>query len=291
VIAIVAGLAAASSFAVSTLVAARASRMVGAPVTVAGAMLVGLVIVLPICLFATPLPTSTADLLLPTLAGAANAGGLLLAYTAYRIGTVGVVSTVASTEGAIAAVISVIAGQRLAPGSGPILALVVVGVVLAATGGGHEIEEGVRIDRRRSLQAAGLAAISATMFGFALFWIGSASDDIPSAWILLPGRLFGCLAIGIPLLLAGRAKVGRRAGPYILVCGIVEVTGFTAFTIGAQESIAITSVLASMFAPIAAVAAFVLFGERLARRQVGGIVLVVSGIALLGVAGAATVTG
>ncbi|MFI5225458.1 MAG: EamA family transporter [Candidatus Limnocylindrales bacterium] len=291
VIPIVAGLAAASSFSLSTLVAARASRMVGAPLTVAGAMLVGLVIVLPVCLFVTPLPATSSDLLLPTLAGGANVAGLLLAYTAYRIGTVGVVSTVASTEGSIAAVIAVLAGQRLAPGSGPILAVIAVGVLLAATGGGHEIEEGVHIERRRSLQAAGLAAISALTFGFALFWIGSVSGDVPTAWILLPGRLLGCLVVGIPLLVAGRARVPRRALPYIVVCGIVEVTGFTAFTIGAQENIAVTSVLASMFAPIAAVAAFVFFGERLARRQVGGIALVVSGITLLGAAGASTITG
>jgi multidrug transporter EmrE-like cation transporter len=38
-----------------------------------------------------------------------------------------------------------------------------------------------------------------------------------------------------------------------------------------------------MFAPIAAVAAFVLFRERLAPRQTVGIVLVVVGIAILGV--------
>ena len=37
-----------------------------------------------------------------------------------------------------------------------------------------------------------------------------------------------------------------------------------------------------MFAPLAAIAAFVLFRERLAPRQVVGIVLVVVGIALLG---------
>jgi len=44
-------------------------------------------------------------------------------------------------------------------------------------------------------------------------------------------------------------------------------------------------VLASMFAPMAALAAFVLFGERLARLQVAGIALVVGGVALLGAAG------
>ena len=57
--------------------------------------------------------------------------------------------------------------------------------------------------------------------------------------------------------------------------------GYRAYAIGAREDIALTAVLASMFAPIAAVAAFVLFRERLAPRQIAGIVLVVVGIAVL----------
>lgn len=290
-LAIAGGLAAAASFAVSTLVSARASRLVGAPVTVAGVMAVGLALVLPVALLSTPLPTGVGDLLAPTLSGAANIGGLLLAYSAYRIGTVGVVATVASTEGAISAILSVFAGQRLAPGSGPILAVVAAGVALAASGGGNEVEEGRRIDRRHSLQAAGLALLAAMMFGSGLYLAGSVSNDLPIAWILLPGRLLGCLALGVPLLVTGRAHVTREALPFIVVCGIVEVTGFSAFAVGARESIAVTSVLASMFAPIAAIASFLLFGERLARRQVGGIVLVVSGIALLAAAGSAVVAG
>jgi drug/metabolite transporter (DMT)-like permease len=290
---IVAGICAALSFAISVLVSARASRRAGAPVTVAGSMLVGLVIVLPIALLVTPLPaTSQGTLLVPSVAGVANVTGLLLAYTAYTIGAVGIVSTIASTEGAIAALISVLAGQQLAPGSGPLLALVAVGVVLAATGGGQEVEEGVRIGRARSLRAAGLAALAATMFGTNLYLTGSVSGDLPIAWLLLPGRVLGVLVVGVPLLLAGRASIPRTALPFIVTCGIVEVTGTTAFAIGAQVDIAVTSVLASMFAPIAAIAAFVLFGERLARRQVVGIALVVAGIGLLGAAaGASRITG
>jgi drug/metabolite transporter (DMT)-like permease len=289
VLAIAGGIGAAISFAISTLVSARASRLVGAPVTVAGVMVVGAVLVLPFALLVSPLPSGAGGLLAATLSGACNIGGLLLAYTAYRIGTVGVVATVASTEGAIGALISVLAGQRLAPGSGPILVVVATGVALAATGGGGEIEEGRRIDRRHSLQAAGMALLAAMLFGSGLYLAGSVSNDLPVAWVLLPSRLLGCLVLALPLLLLGRAKVTRQAAPFIVVCGIVEVTGFSAFTIGAQESIAVTSVLASMFAPIAAVGSFLLFGERLNRRQVGGIVLVVSGVALLGAAGAAAI--
>ena len=50
----------------------------------------------------------------------------------------------------------------------------------------------------------------------------------------------------------------------------------------ARESIAVASVLSSMFAPIAAVAAYVVFRERLSRRQIVGIAAVVVGVAALG---------
>jgi drug/metabolite transporter (DMT)-like permease len=281
---LLAGLLTALAFSISTIVSARASRIAGAPVTVAGAMFVGLLIVLPFAILIRPLPATPPDTFLTaTLAGAANVGGLMLAYTAYRVGTVGVVSTIASTEGAIAAVIAVLAGEQLAPGAGPILSLIAIGVVLAATGGGGELEEGVRISRARSLRAAGLAALAATLFGSGLYLTGLVSGELPTSWILLPARALGALVVGIPVVIVRRQAVPRAAVPYIVVCGIVEVVGFTLFTLGAQVDIAVTAVLASMFAPIAAVAAFVLFQERLARRQIAGIALTVTGIALLGV--------
>lgn len=284
---IVAGVLAALTFSISVLASARASRLAGAAPTVAGVMVVGAMLVLPIALTVSPLPAAPAvpveTLVLAALAGGANVGGLLLAYAAYRIGAVGIVSTIASTEGAIAAVISVLAGQALAPGSGPALVVVVVGVVLAATGGGHELEEGVAIGRAQSLRAAGLAACASTLFGLGLFVTGHVSATLPATWVILPGRLVGVAAVGLPLLLMGRLRIPRVALPFILLTGLVEVAGLAFFSAGAREDIALTSVLASMFAPLAAVMAFVLFRERLARRQIAGIVLVVVGIAILGV--------
>jgi drug/metabolite transporter (DMT)-like permease len=280
---ILAGLATAFAFAVSTLVSARASRLAGPQVTVAGAMSVGLVLVLPVALLATPLPpVPPGTLVLDVAAGAANVGGLLLAYTAYTVGAVGIVSTIASTEGAIAAMISVLAGEQLAPGSGATLGIIALGVVLAAPGGGGELEEGRRISRARSLRAAGLAVAAAGLFGSGLFLTATVGASLPTAWILLPARATGALFVGIPLVVMGRAHVPRRAVPFVIACGICEVVGFTTFVAGSQVDIAVTAVLASMFAPIAAVAAFLLFGERLSRRQISGIALVVTGIALLG---------
>jgi drug/metabolite transporter (DMT)-like permease len=284
---IVAGAATALAWAVSVLASARASRISGSPQTVAGVMLVGVVLVLPVVVLAIPLPARLANpaetLVLATLAGAANVGGLLLTYAAYRVGAVGIVATIGSTEGAIAAVISVIAGQMLAPGSGLVLGLVAIGVVLAATSGGNEREDGAVIDRARSLRAAGLATGAACLFGFGLFTTGHVSETLPPAWVVLPSRLVGVILVAVPLYLTGRLRISRAALPFIVLTGFVEVVGFTTYSIGAQADIAITSVLASMFAPIAAVAAFILFRERLAPRQILGIALVVVGIAALGV--------
>jgi len=46
-------------------------------------------------------------------------------------------------------------------------------------------------------------------------------------------------------------------------------------------NIAITAVLGSQFAAIAAVLAFLLFGERLSRTQVLGVIFIVAGVSAL----------
>ncbi len=283
---ILAGVATAMFFATSVLASARASRVAGSAPTVAVVMLVGVVLTLPFALFVTPLP-ATLDrpgetVFLSALAGAANVGGLLFTYAAYRAGAVGIVATIGSTEGATAAVLSVLFGQVLAPGSGAALAVIAIGVALAATGGGGELEEGEPISRARSLRAAGLATCAACLFGFGLYTSGHVSATLPPAWVILPGRLVGVAAVAVPLFLTGRLRMPRPVLPFALLTGFVEVAGFVTFSTGARTDIAITSVLASMFAPVAAVAAFVLFRERLAPRQILGIVLVVAGIAVLG---------
>jgi len=284
VIPILGGLGAAFAFTVGTLASARASRLVGAPSTLAGMMAIGLVVTLPVALFASPPPDLGGNTLpWAVLAGIANVVGLLLIFSAYRIGAVGIIVTVVSTEGSIAALLAVLAGEALAPGSGPAMALVAVGVLLAASGGGQEEEEGVRISRERSLRAAGLALAAAVCFGIGLYSTGHVSGLLPVAWAILPARVVGVLAVAIPLVLARRVRIIRAALPYVAISGLAEIVGYTSFVTGAREGIAIASVLSTMFAPMATVAAFVLFRERLGRREIAGIALVVAGIAVLGV--------
>jgi drug/metabolite transporter (DMT)-like permease len=275
------GLGSALIFAVSVLVSARASRLIGSPSTVAGAMSVGLLVGLPLALLTAPPPDlGGAALLWVGLSGFGNIFGLLLIYAAYRVGAVGIVSTIASTEGAIAAVLSVAAGEVLAPGAGIILALVASGVVLAASAGGEE--DGVAISRDRAIRAAALSVVAAACFGVSLFGGGRAAGVLPVFWAVLPARVVGTLFVAVPMLVLGRLRMTRPALPFVVATGIAEVVGFSFFTLGAREGIAVASVLSSMFAPVAAIAAFVVFRERLGRRQIVGIVLIAVGVAALG---------
>ena len=279
---ILAGLGTAFVFATSVLVSARASRVIGSPSTLGGAMLTGLAIGLPIALLTAPRPDLTGEALLwVAFAGFGNVIGLLLTYAAYRIGAVGIISTIDSTEGAIAATLAVLAGEAVLPGVGPILVLIAIGVVLAASGGGSE--EGVAISRDRAIRAATLATAAALCFGLSLFGSGRAAGIMPVVWAMLPARVVGVVFVAVPLLALGRFQMTRSALPFVVATGICEVIGFSTFAIGARESIAVTSVLTSMFAPISTVGAFVIFRERLSRRQAVGIALIITGVVALGI--------
>ena len=65
------------------------------------------------------------------------------------------------------------------------------------------------------------------------------------------------------------------------MAGTCEVLGFGAFALGARGDLAVAAVLASQFAAIAGVAAYLLFRERLSRLQICGVALVVIGVAAL----------
>ena len=211
------------------------------------------------------------------VSGAGNVVGLLCAYSALRIGKVGLVGPITSTEGAVTAVIAVVAGEQLAPGAGVALAAIAVGVALAAISRADE-DDARRSDFRAALFAGG-AALS---FGFSLYATGRVGQDLGIAWAVLPPRVVGVATIAIPLLVARRWHLHRAALPFVVVVGLCEVLGFASFAWGARHGVAVSAVLASQFAAIAAVVSYLAFRERLARIQVVGVATIVVGVSVLG---------
>ncbi len=276
-IAVAGGIGAALAFSMTTLCYARLSRMMSPYSVLAWVMLVGLAITVPLVALAGRPQLGASEVGWLLLAGFGNVGGLILTYMALRSGKVSLVAPTTSTEGAIAALISVAAGEKLAAASSVTLAVIVTGILLAATG--HEPPGAAA--RHTEVGTIVLAALSASAFGASLYAVGRVGRDLPVAWALLPARAVGVAVVALPLLASCRLRLPRPALPFILAGGSCEVAGIAAYTIGARHGIAVSAVLASQFGAVAALAGFFLFHERLTRFQVVGVVAITVGVAVL----------
>jgi uncharacterized membrane protein len=276
-VAVLGGLGAALAWATATLCATRATRLIGAPSVLAWVMLTGFVITVPWAAVEGVPDFDGEVIALLLVGGLGNSIGLLFAYSGLKIGKVGIVAPIVSTEGAIAAVIAVAAGEQLAPGTSVVLVVIAVGVVLA--GISRESADAGSGPRDARAGLFGLAA--ALSFGASVYAIGHVSSGLPVAWAVLPPRVVGVLLIALPLAATARLVLTREALPLVLVAGIAEVVGFASFALGARHGIAVSAVVGSQFAAVAAVAAYFVFGERLTRVQIVGVVAIASGVAIL----------
>lgn len=276
--AILGGLGAAFAFACATVCSSRSSRLIGASCAVAWVALVGLVLIIPAVVASGRPALDAAAVGWLVVAGAGNAGGLLLSYVALRVGKVGLVAPIVSAEGAIAAFIALLAGEPLAAATAAALGVTAIGVVIASSA---PSTAEARDDRAADGRSALLAIAAASSFGVSLYAVARIGQTLPIAWAVLPPRVVGVVAIALPLLLRGRLRLSARALPLVLVAGTAEVLGFVAFTLGARDDVAVSAVLSSLFGALAAVAARVLFAERLAPFQLVGVMTIVAGVVAL----------
>jgi drug/metabolite transporter (DMT)-like permease len=306
VIAILGGFGAAFMWASSTLTSSRAGRLIPASSILAWMMVVGLVIATPLAIASGPVPHFTPTLIMWMLgSGFGNVVGLLFVYRGLRVGKVGVVAALASTEGAIAAVISVATGEGITVPVAIILLVIVVGiaVVALASDKGEAAEPayaepastaalveganpavsttGPLAKLNAEQQAIFFGSLGALCFGVCIYSTGKLGSDMPALMAVMPARVVGVIGVFIPLLLAGKLHMTRAAVPMVVLIGAAEVFGNASYIVGAGQSIAISAVLASQFAAIAAVAAFFLFRERLSVSQRYGVVAIAVGVAVL----------
>jgi drug/metabolite transporter (DMT)-like permease len=285
VIAVVGGLGAALCWAIATMSTSRSSKMIGPWSVLAWVMVVGAVVAFVPALLERPDgdldPTAVT---LSVIAGLAYIGGLSLIYQALRIGPVTVAAPVVSTEGALAAVLAVILGEPLEAVAAVLLAVIALGVILASQ------ERPARSDTDALPAFSPEVTRRTAVFAFAaalVFAVGLVTSaravtlGMPVMWVSFVARILGVAIVALPLALTGRLRWTRPALPFVIAAGIGEVVGTALYTVAAQEGIAIAAVLGAQFATIAVVGAYFLFGERLDRRQVVGVALVIVGVALL----------
>lgn len=277
-IAVLGGIGAALAWAVSTLCSSRSSRMIAPTSVVAWLLIFGLLLTAPIAIgVGIPKHLDSVSGIWLIVAGGGNVLGLALSYRALRIGRVAVISPIVSTEGAISATIAVIAGESLALDVALTLAVIVLGICLAAIP-----SDAVGTEARLGHpKAVALAIAAACSFGLSLYGTARAGAVFPAAWVVLSARVVGTAVLAVPLVLRGRLEMTRRALPLVLASGIAEVVGFFSYTVGSRHGIAVAAVLASQFAAVAALGAFILFKERLSRVQLVGVIIVIIGVGVL----------
>lgn len=303
VIAIVGGLGAAICWALATVASSRSSRMIGSRVVLAWIMIVGTIVGLPLAVASgVPTDVSPEALVLLLIAGLAYSAGLYVAYRALVIGKVGIVAPIVATEGALAAVLAVLLGDALGVQAGLLLAVIAAGVVLSAIeparpdvpAGTIELaadaldgpapaapSAGAPVHEERPREAVLLSVLAAGIFAVGLVASGKAAILVPPIWVAVTARLVGLVVVAAPLVVQRRLVLTRAAAPLVVLSGVGEIIGSTLSAWGATDSIAIVAVLGSQFAAIAAVLAFFLFGERLSRTQVIGVVLIIVGVTAL----------
>jgi drug/metabolite transporter (DMT)-like permease len=276
-VAILGGLGAALMWATTTIASSRASRMIGAERVLAWVMLVGLVVLTPFVLWdGVPAGLDWRAGGYLAVAGAGNVVGLLFTYRAYRIGKVGIIAPIASTEGAVAALIAVATGEKLSLAQGATLGVITLGIVLAAVANAE-----TEVARTHHWRSVAYAAVAAATFGVSLYATGKIGGELPVSWVILPARVLGVVALAAPLAARRRLTVTRQALPLVVVCGVAEVLGFVSFTLGSRDSLAVSAVIASQFAGLAALLAFVLFREHLLRIQIAGVAAIAVGVGVL----------
>ena len=269
---VIGGLLAAILWGTSTVAASRSTRMIGSQQVLGYVMLTGFVLTG----VAAPAVEGVPDVgahgaAWALLAGVASVFGLSMMYRALRIGKVGVVAPIASTEGALAALFSVVLlGQGLSGAVAIALAVVALGVVTVTFHGSlHDLE------LRPSLYAFTAAAV----FGVGLIASAQAGHAIGPLWTILVARVVGLVVVVAPLALRGNFPRPGRALPLVVFSGFAEVAGFAGYIIGARDGVAVPAVLASQFAAVAAFVSYLAFGERLTRVQLSGALVIAAGVA------------
>jgi uncharacterized membrane protein len=244
-------------------------------------MTVGLVAAIGPALLSRPVQLGFPEIAALVVLGLCHNIGLLLVYRALEIGRVSIVAPITATEGALAALLSVALGESIAIATGVLLAAIAVGVVLAAAERPAG-EASARTDPAATRRSALLAVTAAAVFSVGLVISGRlGAEGVPPAWVIVATRIVGVTLIALPLTLRGRLRLTRPAVPLVVLAGILEAIGSGIYVVAASQGVAVAAVLSSQFAAIAAIGGFLLFGERLQRLQLVGVVTIAIGVTAL----------
>ena len=211
------------------------------------------------------------DMAWGALSGLGMASGLGCYFSGLKRSSATVVSpTVATLAAVIPFIYTIVRGSEISTVAATGAALAFVGLAVIAAGNGDPIG-------LRSGLAWGVA--SGVSYGAGISVLVEVSDEA-GVWPAVSQRLVGAVVLGIAAIVGksllwpprGQRLNGMSAGVF---AGLSSVFALIGLSVDAPPTV----VTQSMFPVVSVVVGYLYFGDSVARRQVGGMALVLGGIA------------
>ena len=269
-------LAASLSWGVADFGAGIESRRLPVPLVIAASQAAGLAFVALVVLIFRPHLPSAAQLGYGAIAGAIGIFGLVAFYRALTIGAMGIVGPLSATGAVVPLAYGLSRGER--PSTVQLLgvALAVVGVIAAAVEL-HDARTGGRIGA-----GVGFALLAALGFGWSLVFLSKAAAG-GALWAPLSMRAVGVPLIVVAVLVLRTPTAGLRASLWLLVgVGVCDTGANLLFGLATSRGLlSVVSVLASLYPVVLLALARYLLHERIARHQLAGVAIALTGVALI----------
>ena len=261
-----------------------AARRIAAPAVVLRSNFVGLLGLLTAAPLFTDADLLGRDVAIGAAGGMAGGIGVLLLYRGLATGTMSVVAPITAV---LSAVVPVMWG--LGSGERPSV-VALAGVPLALFAVGLLAREPVDADERtHGLSRAGLLTALGAGLGFGVFFVAlDATSDDAGLWPVVAGRtasvaMFAAVAAISVAGRAGRGVALLGTTPLLLVgCGLLDAGANALFLLATQQGLlTLVAVLAALYPASTLLLARAVLGERLARPQLGGVVLAGAAVVLV----------
>lgn len=225
------------------------------------------------------------DLAVAAVGGVAGVVALAAFYRALAIGPMAVVPPIAAAGVVVPVSVGFARGGEPTPAAWLGLALATAGVVAASIGSTAAGSTG----GRRRIQPATLGLCLVAACGFAIVFVAidsAAGSAAGSALVATGGVRLGSAAMLAVVILASRARiragVGARTAAGFAAIGVLDTGANLLFALAtAYGRLEVVAVLASLYPAVTSAMAHVLLGERLGRLQLVGVVVALSGVAVL----------
>ena len=277
------GLIAATAWGFHDFIGRFASRATGQLVTTLGLSLSGFIILtIYAWIYGIAFPSDATGLWLCATAGITYALATLCLFSAYRIGSMSIVSPIAGSYPAIAVVFGLVTGSRPSLNAWLAIAAVIGGTLLVSYVGKSHEQSG-HIQKGKLLQVLAFAIATAVFFAASLIAGQVAAPTTGEFEVTWLARVFAIAAV-MPFFAfkSMHGKAPLKWWPALILMGLLDtIAMFSVFAAGKYVMPEMAIVIGGSFGAIVTLLAWIILKEPVNRLQWLGIALICCGAAIL----------